>query len=112
MSSSKRGSDGSISKMSWTLPIPRDTTPEVARRQREWWLGLTPAQRYAYVNERKARARQVRETMIRKLHPGASDAELDAIWVGEVYKDDLDPAFLRAAQEFIRTRDERPATGP
>lgn len=92
--------------MSWTLPIPRDTTPEIAHRQREWWLGMTPEGRLKYAEEHKSAINEVRVQRIRRLNPGATDADVYAIWVEDTYKDDLDPEFLKTVQHAIRTRDE------
>ena len=100
-------SENEDSKRSWTLPRPRDTTPEVWRRQQEWWLGLTGEERLEYMLNFQETIRQVQKENILLRYPGASDAEVDAIWVEETYRDELDSEFLKAAAESIRTRDQR-----
>ncbi len=69
-----------------------------------WWLGLTPEGRVEYMFERLETFRQVRLRVIGDRHPDASEAEVYAFWVGETYEDDLDPEFLKVAQEHIRSQ--------
>ena len=91
--------------MSWPLPIPLDTTPEAARLQRDWWLGMTPEGRLEFMEEHKSSINAVRFQRFRRLSLGASDAEVYAIWLGDTYKDELAPEVLKATQRAIRARD-------
>ena len=44
-------------------------------------------------------------------HPGASEAELDALWVEEMYGGQVDPKLIAKACAIIRSRD-LPQTSP
>lgn len=77
----------------------------MAERQREWWLGLTGAERLQFMLDLANKGIQARMGVLRREHPEASEAELTAIWTEERYRDSLDPEFLARACAAIRARD-------
>lgn len=97
----------STSKRRWTPVEKRDTTPDVAERQRQWWLGLAPEERVAWMMDFTQAINEVRYGALRQRHPDATPAELDALWVEETYRDSLDPEFLARAADAIRARERR-----
>jgi hypothetical protein len=88
----------------WTPVEKRDTTPEAAAHHREWWLGLTPVERLTWWLRRAHSTDTLRLNLIRQRNPGASEAELIALWTEETYRHSLDPAFLAKALAAIRAR--------
>ena len=49
-------------------------------------------------------ASQIRMKRLRERNPGASEAELLALWTEETYRGTVDAAFLARACEAIRSR--------
>ncbi|GAB4329693.1 MAG: hypothetical protein Kow0010_14290 [Dehalococcoidia bacterium] len=76
----------------------------MAERQRQWWLGLAPEDRVAWMMECMRGIDDVRYGALRQRHPGASEAELDALRVAETYRDTVEPGSLARAVEAIRKR--------
>jgi hypothetical protein len=89
----------------WTPVERRDTRPEAAEAMRELERRRTPEERAAAVMDMQyvAILAKYRDMAIR--HPGASEAELDALWVEEMWGDELDPALIAKACAIIRSRD-------
>ena len=48
---------------------------------------------------------EVRCGALRQRHPNASEAELDALWVEETYRDSVDQGWLARAVQAIKNRD-------
>ena len=76
----------------------------MAARYREWWLGLTPAERATWWLRRANTTDRLRFNLIRERNPGAPESELTALWTEETYGHSLAPAFLANALAAIRAR--------
>jgi len=79
---------------------------ETTRIEKDRWDSLSREERVARVFQLNDIVRESRIERIRRMNPGASDGEVEAIWVEEMYKDDLDPECLKTVQHAIRTRDD------
>lgn len=77
----------------------------MAARQWRWWVELAPEERVAWMMDFVHGMNLVRYGALRERHPDASEAELDAIWAEETYRDSVDPGFLARALNAIRNRD-------
>ena len=77
----------------------------MAARHREWWLGLSGAERLQCMLDLANMGIEARMSTLREQHPSASDAELTAIWTEERYRDSLPSDFLARAVAAIRERD-------
>ena len=84
--------------------MPRDTTPEAAAIAHARWQALSGVERVSAWSDRMHLANMHRYNLIARRNPGASDAELMALWVEETYRGTVDPAFLARACEAIRAR--------
>jgi hypothetical protein len=83
-----------------------DTTPEAFQRMQAIWLAKTGEERLEWWSRQMHAANMTRWNLIRDRNPGASEAEVDALWVEETYQDrhDIDPEFLARACDHIRAR--------
>lgn len=91
--------------------VKRMPVDETTRLRDDRWKSLSGEERLTYVFQLNEIVRQSRLERIRRMNPGASDAEVEAIWVEEMYKDDLSPEVLKWAQHAIRTWDESKQSG-
>lgn len=92
---------------SWTPAVPRDTTPEAAAIEHARWQALTGEERVAAWAQRQHVANLHRYNLLARRNPGASDAELMALWVEETYRGTVDAGFLARACAAIRARGDR-----
>ncbi len=99
-----KNSSSSTSANSWRPVEKRDTTPDVAARQREWWLGLSGGERLTWMFDFVHEHNTARYEAIRRRNPEASAAELTALWTEETYRDRLPADFLARALAAIRER--------
>jgi hypothetical protein len=72
---------------------PRDTTPDAAERQRDWYRACGPGRRGELALEMSEEARELTRAGIRGRHPEWSEAEVTAELLRIVLGDDL---FSRA----------------
>lgn len=92
----------STSTSSWTPAVPRDTAPEAAAIEHARWQALSGEERVAAWAGRQHLANLHRYNLLARRNPGASDAELMALWVEETYRGTVDPGFLARACAAIR----------
>lgn len=86
----------------WTFVERLDTTPEAAARERDWWLGLTGAQRAQWWLRRNAEFEALQIDLLMQRHPGISRQEARARWVEQTYAGTCDAGFLAKAAAAIR----------
>jgi hypothetical protein len=84
--------------------LPADTRPEIAEQERAWWEGLDGESRLEWWSRRQSLFARNRYNLLARRNPGASDAELMALWVEETYRGTVDPGFLARACAAIRAR--------
>ncbi len=101
---SNTGSAASTLGTSWTHVAKRDTTNEAEAVGLTWWLDLSGADRAAWWMTRTRLFDELRYNVIRQRHPGASDAELTALWTEETYRETVASDFLAKVVAAIRTR--------
>lgn len=82
--------------------MPLDTTADAHEQWTRIWSGLAPAERAKTLLERAAMAREMRRAMLRRQHPGLSDAEINALWLEQTYRGTVPDALLDDALRHIR----------
>jgi hypothetical protein len=84
------------------LPVPRDTTVEIAELQHAAWLAASPRERIEWWNQRSDTAREMRRAMLRRQHPGLSGPEIQALWLEQTYRGQVPDSLLDAAIDHLR----------